>query len=217
MRTFTGNNYQFRPSLDALLEVVKGNTMIIKPKLQALYDHALYASFLDGDVAEAGVWKGGSLFVIASVMYKHKIYGFDSWDGLPAPVEQDLEQAGLKEGSITIQSNMTEGWGKCEPPVDMFHKFGDRVELIKGWFVDTLPGVRDKKFCFVHIDCDRYEPYIECLNFFWPRLVKGGVMIFDDYGFAPTPGATTAIDEFFVDKLNEVRYTTKGALHLVRR
>ena len=56
--------------------------------------------------------------------------------------------------------------------------------------------VADRSFCFVHVDVDLFEPTRESIAFFYPRMVPGGVMLFDDYGFVTCPGATRAIDEF---------------------
>lgn len=208
---FSDNKHIIRPLPAALNEVVGLRSMLPEPKRHILYEYAIYASFLRGCAAEAGTWEGGSLFIIASVMCEHKIYGFDTWDGLPAPTAEDLEGGG------EIQLAMVEGWAKCEPPTGLLAKFGDRVELVRGLFANTLPVVRDEQFCLVHIDCDRYSSCVDCLEFFWPRLVSGGVMIFDDYGFHGTPGVTQAVDEYLADKIGEFSYKTTCGLYIIRR
>ena len=57
-----------------------------------------------------------------------------------------------------------------------------------------------EKFCFASLDCDIYESYKECLEFFYPRLVPGGVVLFDEYNDPPWPGCNKAVDEFLADK-----------------
>jgi hypothetical protein len=72
----------------------------------------------------------------------------------------------------------------------------DFVQLYKGWIPDRFDEVSDKKFGFVFIDVDMYEPIMDSLNFFYPRLVEGGYIFLDDYNYAGFPGAKRAVDEF---------------------
>ena len=60
---------------------------------------------------------------------------------------------------------------------------------------DRFPDVADREFRFVHIDVDLYEPTLDSLAFFYPRLVTGGILLCDDYGFTTCPGARRAFDE----------------------
>jgi O-methyltransferase len=64
----------------------------------------------------------------------------------------------------------------------------------------TFQGLEHNQFSFVHINCDFYQPTIDCCEFFYPRLVSGGVIVFDDYGFPSCRGEKDAADEFFADK-----------------
>jgi len=56
------------------------------------------------------------------------------------------------------------------------------------------------QFCFIHLDVDIHSSYIECLTELYPKLVPGGVVVFDDYGSPKWPGAKKAVDELFSDK-----------------
>ena len=78
------------------------------------------------------------------------------------------------------------------------------VTLVPGYFQDTLPSYADQRFCFVHLDCVIYESYRTCLEFFYPRLVRGGVILLDEYNDPPWPGCTLAVDEFLADKPEEL-------------
>jgi hypothetical protein len=69
--------------------------------------------------------------------------------------------------------------------------------LHRGWIPERFPDVADERFSFVHVDVDLYEPHRDAIEFFWPRLTQGGVMVFDDYGSAYCPGARRAVDEAF--------------------
>ena len=57
------------------------------------------------------------------------------------------------------------------------------------------------KYSYVHIDVDLYEPTKESINYFWPKMVYGGVLICDDYGSYKTIGARKAMDDFLVKKI----------------
>ena len=65
---------------------------------------------------------------------------------------------------------------------------------------ETFDGLEAGRFSFVHVDVDLYQPTIDCCHFFYPRLVPGGMMVFDDYGFPACRGEKDAADEYFSDK-----------------
>ena len=74
------------------------------------------------------------------------------------------------------------------------------MTLVPGYFQDTLaPTVGDRTFSFVHLDCDLYQSYRDCLTFFWPRLVPGGIILFDEYDDPSWPGCNLAVDEFVAE------------------
>ena len=57
--------------------------------------------------------------------------------------------------------------------------------------------MQDRGFCFVNVDVDLHEPTRDSIEFFYPRMVPGGVMVFDDYGSQmQSPGAARAIEVF---------------------
>jgi O-methyltransferase len=60
----------------------------------------------------------------------------------------------------------------------------------------------------VHLDCVIYESYMQCLKFFYPRLVRGGVIVVDEYNDPPWPGCTQAVDEFLANKPEKLKELT---------
>ena len=74
--------------------------------------------------------------------------------------------------------------------------------LYKGRFQDTCSQFGAGKIHFVHLDVDIYEPTRFALDFFDSRLVVGGIVIVDDYGFVTCPGAKRAVDEFLSSRQN---------------
>lgn len=89
----------------------------------------------------------------------------------------------------------------------LVHKGIGNVELVKGDILETVKRYVDNhpelKIALLHIDTDIYEPAKEALNVFYDRVVKGGVVAFDDYG--TVGGETLAVDEFFGEMKPELR------------
>lgn len=83
--------------------------------------------------------------------------------------------------------------------VNYFSKYPN-VKIIKEWIPKSFEGLENSKIAYCHLDVDLYQPYKDCLEFIWPRLVVGGVMLFDDYDAIECPGAKKAVDDFFKDK-----------------
>ncbi|MBV9272135.1 MAG: class I SAM-dependent methyltransferase, partial [Candidatus Eremiobacteraeota bacterium] len=85
--------------------------------------------------------------------------------------------------------------------------FEDRITLVRGYFQDTLRNFESRTFRVVHLDCDMFQSYMTCLEFFYPRLERGGFMLFDEYDLCGDvyPGAKKAIDSFFADKSETLR------------
>ena len=71
----------------------------------------------------------------------------------------------------------------------------DHVKFYPGWVPERFQEVESITFSFVHIDVDLYQPTLDSFRFFYPRLVKNGIMVFDDYGGQFFPGAPKAIRE----------------------
>ena len=90
-----------------------------------------------------------------------------------------------------------------------------RAVLHRGWIPERFPDVADERFSFVHVDVDLYEPHRDSIEFFWPRLTKGGVMVFDDYGSMYCPGARRAVDEAFAP--TDVVESPSGQAFVIKR
>jgi len=154
---------------------------------------------LAGDFVECGVWKGHSAYIISSILSENEFSGnfhiFDSFEGgLSRKVEKDKDlRSELSEKRIQEESN---AFCSTEEEVKSCLSSFKFTHLYKGWIPDRFDEVEDKEFSFVHIDVDRYEPTLDSMNFFYPRLVKNGVIVCDDYAVTPVPGAKRAIDEF---------------------
>jgi hypothetical protein len=78
------------------------------------------------------------------------------------------------------------------------YKNFQNIYLVKGFIPDSFSGYFEKKpatqIALLHIDVDVYEATKACMVYLYERVVKGGIIIFDDYG--QVDGATKAINEF---------------------
>lgn len=141
-----------------------------------------------GETAECGVYRGASSYIIMSALGRYHS-AFDSFEGVSEPTHNN-EVKFWKRGDLTwLEENFTKNMGH----------FMNRCSVYKGWIPRRFPEVGEAKFCFVHIDVDLVSPTIESLIFFYTKMNKGGIILFDDYGFEQCLDAKNAIDNFFTD------------------
>lgn len=153
------------------------------------------AQLSNGEIVELGCWKGLSTYQIGSYLkskgYTSTFHVFDSFQGLLEIKEIDTPQ------DRKIVPELSQKAFACDIEVvkSNLNEF-DFIKFYKGWIPDKFYLVKDSKFSFVHIDVDLYQPIKDTIDFFYPRLCKNGIIVFDDYGSTQFPGAQKAIDEF---------------------
>lgn len=161
------------------------------------------ASNLPGDVAECGVFRGSSLLAIGLYVKQHRlgkvVHGFDSFEGFSESVEFDVRLGGQESNDKRVGGFNETSYELVREKVVRLN-LEDVVRLHKGFFAYTLPACSGATFSFVHLDCDIYESYKECLNFFYRRMSPGGIILFDEYNDPPWPGCNLAVDEFLAGK-----------------
>lgn len=179
-----------------------------------LHSMARAAASLPGDTAECGVLAGASSFLICSAMAgrgkSHHV--FDSFEGLSAPGAED------RPTDPTAYA-----WAEQDLAVPLevvtrnLARF-DQVHYHQGWIPTRFADVADRRFCFVHVDVDLHQPTADSLAFFYPRLVPGGVLLCDDYGYSTCPGAHRAFDELVADKPEgRVVHLSSGQGFIIKR
>jgi hypothetical protein len=156
---------------------------------------------IDGEYAECGCWKGHSSYLICKTLslngYNKTYHIFDSFEGLSEklPIDKHLRyefsQEKIKEERRFFAATQ-------EEVLRTLSGF-NFVKLYKGWIPERFDEVKDLHFAFVHIDVDLYQPTLDSLKFFYPRLLKGGAIVVDDYGLTGYPGCKKAIEEFLSD------------------
>jgi hypothetical protein len=168
-------------------------------RLRALHEGVKYivGNHLEGDLVECGCARGGSAALIALSLRqlgeRRKIWLLDTFEGLPAPTadDPDFEIAELFTGSCR---------GQLDDVRDLFMQQGvaDRVEFVKGLFQDTLSSTPIERIAMLHIDGDWYDSVKACLEALYDKVVPGGIIQLDDYGY--WKGARKAVDEFLAKR-----------------
>jgi O-methyltransferase len=138
-----------------------------------------------GDMAELGVAGGASAKMIASRAPERTLHLFDTFEGLPDPSGVDSLRFGKRQYKHTLEE------------VQQYLKEGN-LRFHKGLFPETADAIAGTRFAFVHLDGDLYESTKAGLEWFYPRLNSGGMLICHD--FDTSVGVNRAFDEFFADK-----------------
>lgn len=168
-------------------------------------------SDVSGDTAECGVFKGASSYLICKANQNARgrrvHHVFDSFSGLSEPSARDgsfWSKGDLCCALDVVRANLSE--------------FGDEaVRFHEGWIPERFADVGHRRFSFVHIDVDLYEPTRDSLAFFYPRMQAGGIILCDDYGFTTCPGATVAFDEYLLDKPEPIIGLPCGGGFLIKK
>lgn len=170
--------------------MTKIHTMLCPNRLNAIKYAMSIASKLNGDIAEFGVYAGGTAKVIFETKRTGQIiHLFDSWDGCP------------EHNPAVDTGNVQRGACKCTYE-DFLKSATDfaglaTVSVNRGWFQDTIHGVVGP-LSFVHLDCDMHDSTKLVLNHVLPVMVQGGLIIVDDY-HPKFKGVMKAVDENSTD------------------
>ncbi|MDD5473263.1 MAG: macrocin O-methyltransferase [Candidatus Methanoperedens sp.] len=184
-------------------------------KFLAHYELFCKTITLPGDIVELGVYRGASLMSWANFMEirnmgdrQKQVIGFDNFFGFASFDEKDGKQD-TKVGKVITGFDGGAFEESLKDAIAIFDKdrfipYKPRVVLVKGnieetvsKFVEENPGLR---ISLLHFDCDVYLPTKVALETLWPRVVPGGIVLFDEYGIRPWEGESIAVDEYFKDK-----------------
>jgi len=157
-----------------------------------------------GETAELGVFQGEFARHINKLFSNKKLYLFDTFEGFSAnDIKKDFE-IGSSDKIMDQKYNFS----------DTNEKFVlDRMEypenciVKKGYFPETVKGLEDK-FAFVSLDADLYQPMLEGLKYFYPRLEKGGYIFVHDYFYEDFPGVKKAVAEY--QNIEKIHYVPLG-------
>lgn len=178
-----------------------------------------------GDIVECGVWKGGSMMAALKALgnlksFTREIYLYDTFEGMSEPTEVDKSVRG--ESATKAFFNKDEVWSRIEcfstlneveNNISKIDYPNEKIHFVKGKVEDTIPKVKiPEKIAILRLDTDWYESTKHELEHLYPRLVKGGIIIIDDYGH--WQGCKQAVDEYFFENnielfLQRIDYTCR--------
>lgn len=174
-----------RPTARKLPEILKHvlpHTLLDEGRLAIIYGMSRHASLLDGDMAEVGVYTGGTSALLSIANPTKTIHAFDTFTGIPNASGDDVHL----NGDFDLSGNV---------PLIL-----DRPNI--SVHVGMFPATADPsaRYCFAHFDGDTYESCIAFIEYFTPRMNAGGVMVFDDFTWHKCPGVERALREKFKDE-----------------
>ncbi|GAA4448829.1 TylF/MycF/NovP-related O-methyltransferase [Rurimicrobium arvi] len=145
---------------------------------------------IPGDILEVGVWRGSTSILMGKKLQmlqsKKRIWACDTFSGVVKQSRADNFYEGGEHADTSVQF-----------VAGLIQSFSvDRITLLKGIFPeDTGSAIEGEHFSICHIDVDTYQSALDVVNWVWPRLATGGVIVFNDYAFGITRGITKLVNE----------------------
>ncbi|WP_051633055.1 TylF/MycF/NovP-related O-methyltransferase [Thermonema rossianum] len=185
---------------------------------------------IEGDLVECGVWRGGSSMIMAMKLLEYgirdrKIYLYDTFEGMTPPSDVDESFQGEKAIEILKQRVKTKAdpywaYATLDDVKLNLQRTGIPTEqlcFVQGKVEETLPAVLPDKIALLRLDTDWYESTYHELVHLYPKLVRGGILIIDDYGH--WKGARRAVEQYLQENgikifLSRIDYTGRIAVKL---
>ncbi|WP_170994629.1 TylF/MycF/NovP-related O-methyltransferase [Streptomyces sp. BPSDS2] len=196
-----------------IIRAVKPYSMTSPERLNAfiLATRHIARHNIPGDIVECGVWRGGSMQACARTLLsvgetERDLYLFDTYEGMTPPTAEDLRRDGRPaQELLDAQGKDRPIWAvaSLEDVKAGFENIPypkERVHYVRGRVEDTVPAQAPEQISILRLDTDWYASTKHELEHLYSRLVSGGVLLIDDYGY--WQGSRQAVDEF-LDKTGE--------------
>ena len=172
-------------------ELVRDHTLVDKRKCFSLWHYSHQLAPLSGDILEVGVWRGGTGCLLAKSLVQQNqngtVYLCDTFEGMPPT---DAHYDNLYRGGELADTSF-----EHVKALARTMELGN-VKLCKGIFPkETEALVPSNRFKLVHVDVDIFTSARDTVEWVWDKLVPGGLIIFDDYGYSATEGVTKYVDQ----------------------
>lgn len=170
-------------------EAVRDHTLVDMMRLYELWTLVRQLGGVDGDFLEVGVWRGGSgcLMAMADPCEGRRVFLADTFSGVVKAGSHDTSYHGGEHADtgVDLVVGLAE---RCQ--------VAERVRVLVGMFPEHNAELVSDRLALVHIDVDVFDSARDVLLWAAPRLVRGGVVVFDDYGFYGCEGVTRMVNEF---------------------
>lgn len=211
------------PEDKAIWSEVKAFTLTDKWRVLALIlsvQHIVKHN-LPGCIVECGVWRGGSMMAIARALLNRgimdrKLYLFDTFQGMPAPCEKDRHfDDDVRAQYEAAQFSNREGSSWCYAPLEEVRRNlestgypTENLHFIPGKVEDTLPVTDVPEIAMLRLDTDFYESTKAEMEYLYPKLTSGGILLLDDY--YNWLGSKDAVDEYIAEHNIPIMLMTLG-------
>ncbi len=208
------HQFDLEPEFLELYELCREHTMTSLERMYALWSATRYVAEngLAGDFAECGVWRGGSLMLMALTLLRHgdttrNLWLYDTFGGMTAPTAEDVQEMSGRTAAEILEQHPRSAddpfWGIASRAAVAanLRRTGypfERFRFVEGDVMTTLPESAPDALALLRLDTDWYASTRHELEHLYPHLVRGGVLIVDDYGY--WRGARKATDEY-LDRL----------------
>lgn len=162
-----------------------------------LLSDEIYENNVNGEVAELGVYKGEFAQYLNDIFYDRRLYLFDTFEGF------DVRDINIEENQSYSESKVGDYYNNDIEYVLEKMRYRDNCVVKKGYFPESAVDVQEK-FCLVSIDVDLYKPILDGLEFFYPKMVKGGYILIHDYNSTRFKGVKSAVRKFC--EQNDIQY-----------
>lgn len=202
----------YRGEVISLFDFFKG----FSPKTAAMRKMAwrLEELGVEGAAADLGAYQGDISWQLNALMPERKLYLFDTFTGFDArdiAIEQEKELSDAKVGQFAFSPKKYEN---LESELLGRMPYPDKVEIRKGWFPETAYELETEQYAFVHIDTGLYQTTYSGIQYFFPRMSRGGVIVVSGYGAGKYNSVRQAISDleekygaFLMVSLNDLEGT----------
>lgn len=152
----------------------------------------ILAEGVAGDLIEAGVWRGGAIIFMRALLAAHavtdrQVIAADSFTGIP--LSEKFRHDEVNKWTDRWEAGLTD----VRAAIARFDLLDEQVELLEGFFADTLPGLASRELAMIRLDSDSFDSTETSLEYLYPLLNKGGVVIVDDWHLI---GCRIAVDNY---------------------
>ena len=183
-----------------------------------------------GVIIDLGVYRGSSTFTWAKLceifcptdIWKI-VYGFDTFEGFPDITSEDGGESGSHDrkkggyfGGVSIERDLILAQDAMNHDRHLRHL--NRIQFVKGDVAVTVPKFLETKghglkVALLNLDLDIYQPTKVALEYFVPRMVRGGIILLDEYASTAFGGESKAVDEYFMGKFGKNPVINKFLWH----